>query len=176
MGNIWKSQSSLRWKQRAIHFNAFHSRRDTQNPNCQSCVCSGFTLTIANVLHPWAHDHKTPKGGAWLGLAGCPSEWKDLWHLHHLWLMCPPQKPTLAESVHFTTSIRQVEPQWDNQDGGWGVRPEAVYCMYSLGLYGLHLKPGSAQALILENRTNSLITPQNATHLFGGKFQIWLFA
>lgn len=88
----------------------------------------------------------------------------------------PLRSPPWQRRVHFTTRIRQVEPQWDNQDGGWGVRPEAVYCMYSLGLYGLHLKPGSAQALILENRTNSLITPQNATDLFGGKFQIWLFS
>lgn len=130
---------------------------------CASFLCPRPTLLTS---------HKTPKGGAWLGLAGCPSEWKDLWNLHHPVADVPPQKPTLAERVHFTNRVRQVEPKWGNQDGGCGVRQEAVYYMYSLGLYGLHLKPGSAQALILENRTNSLITPQNPTHLFGGKFQI----
>lgn len=176
MGNILKGQSSLRWKQRATHFNAFHLRTDTQDPNRQSCVCSGFTLTIANVLHPWAHDHKTPKGGAWLGLAGCPSEWKDLWNLHHPVVDVPPQKPTLAERVHFTTRIRQV-----NLSGA--IRMEDEECHRRLFIACIHwgcMDCTSSLALlrnlILENRTNSLITPQNATHLFGGKFQIWLFA
>lgn len=62
--------------------------------------------------------HKTPKGGAWLGLAGCPSEWKDLGIYTTLRLMSPPEKVTLAEGVHFINTVRQGEPQWGNQDGG----------------------------------------------------------
>lgn len=116
--------------------------------------------------------HKTPKGGAWLGLAGCPSEWKDLWHLYHPEVDVPPSEahPGRKSSFHkynkaSGTSVGQ---------SGWRVSSVTGGCLlhvFTGVVWRLHLKPGSAQALILENRTNSLTTPQNLIHLFGSKFQ-----